>query len=52
MDFRILRKKTPRQIHGIKNHKIGINICAEIKNSNRLRNFVCEERENLKLYTI
>ena len=50
-DFSISRKRTPRWIYGIKNHKVWIRICREIKEWNLERNFVREERENIKLST-
>ena len=46
MKVGIFRKKTPRQIHRIKNHLIWISNCREIKEQNKERKFYSEEKEN------
>ena len=45
MDFSKFEKKTPRRLHGIKNHSIGISIHGEIKEQNLERKFNHDERK-------
>ena len=49
MIFGRFGKKTPRRIHGTKNHSIGIKIHGEIKEQNLDRKFDHEERKNKEI---
>ena len=44
-EINIFGNKTPRWIHGIKNHSIWIGIRGEIKEQSQESKFDCEERE-------